>query len=97
VLQRSDLGQAVIEALKKRNPQVEIIDRGSYLRVLAPSPCVLSRADVEERTASSFELPGDLESIMSSFKGELSLSASEASWVYRGAYRGLPQSKEPCA
>jgi hypothetical protein len=93
VLQRSQLSQAVIEALKMRNPEIEIIDRGSYMRVLAPSPCVLNRADVEEFAASQFELPGDLESIMSSFKGELSLSANEASWIYRC----LSEAKEPHA
>jgi len=80
VLQASELGLAVLAALRELNPGVHVLDRGAYVRVATPSPCVLTRAAVERITGQLFELPGDLEQVMPSFQGFLSLGADRVEW-----------------
>jgi toluene monooxygenase system ferredoxin subunit len=80
VLQAVPLGTAIVEALRALNPDARVVDRGAYLRVLCIRRCVLTRAAVEERTGAPFRLPGDLELVMSSFKGRLTVSDEEARW-----------------
>ncbi len=43
VLDAGDLGRAVAAAIRATNPGTDVIDRGSYLRVLVPGRCVLRR------------------------------------------------------
>jgi hypothetical protein len=59
---------------------VRVVDRGAYLRVIARGRCVLTRAAVEARTGAPFRLPGDLELVLSSFKGRFAVSDDEARW-----------------
>lgn len=80
VLQASDLGRAVLAAIQQLNPRAEVIDRGAYLRVNAPPPCVLTRAAVEQVTGQRFLLPGDLEQVMPSFHGFLALGEDRVEW-----------------
>ncbi len=81
VIQASALGRAVVESLVALNPEVTVIDRGSYFRVLVPGRCLLTRAAVESRIGADFQLPGDLELVMSSFQGHLQMSDSAAEWT----------------
>lgn len=80
VLQAGPVSEALIAAIRELNTEVEVIDRGAYLRVLAPGPCRVGRAAVERHRGAPFHFPGDLELVMSSFKGRLTLSEEEASW-----------------
>ena len=64
----------------ERNPRARVVDRGSYLRVLAPFHCVLDRRMVEHRTGQPFSLPTDLELVMSAFQGKLEISEDKAEW-----------------
>lgn len=80
VLQAGPVSQAVIAAIRELNTEVEVIDRGAYLRVLAPGHCRFDRTSVERHRGSPFHLPGDLEQVMSSFKGRLTFSGEEARW-----------------
>jgi hypothetical protein len=80
VLQPGGMTDAVIAALRDLNPGADVIDRGGYVRVLAPGPCRLTCASVEHHSGSPFRLPGDLESIMSAFKGKLRMTDEEARW-----------------
>ena len=80
VLQAGPVSQAVIAAIRELNTEVEVVDRGAYLRVLAPGPCRVARGSVERHRGAPFRLPGDLELVMSSFKGRLTLSDEEARW-----------------
>ena len=68
----------------RRDPRaerrVEVVDRGSYLRVWCPRRCRVTRAALERHRGAPFKLPVDLESVMSSFKGRLSMSEEEACW-----------------
>jgi len=80
VLCNNPLGQAVARALVQMNPGVEIIDRGAYLRVVGRGRCELRSEMVEQQLGGRFELPGDLESVMPAFEGQLRIEGESASW-----------------
>ena len=80
VLQAGPLAATVIAAIRELNPVVEIVDRGAYLRVMCQGRCRVTRAALERHRGGAFRLPVDLESVMSSFKGRLSMSEDEACW-----------------
>lgn len=74
---------AVIAAIRELNADVTVVDRGAYLRVEVPNRCVVTRAAIERGLGRPFVLPGDLERIMPSFKGALSVALDEAAWEAR--------------
>ena len=80
VLQPGPAADAVIAAIRELNAPVEIVDRGAYLRVLCAKRCRVTRAALERHRGGPFRLPVDLELVMSSFKGRLSMSEEEACW-----------------
>ncbi|HXU02654.1 MAG TPA: MmoB/DmpM family protein [Polyangia bacterium] len=80
VLQPGPIADAVIAAIREQNAGAEVVDRGSYLRVLCARRCRVTRAVVERHRGGAFRLPMDLEAVMSSFKGRLSMSEDEACW-----------------
>ena len=80
VLVVSELSHHVINAIKQLNHSVDVKEYGSYLRVLVPMHCRLTKQAVEEQTGMAFILPDSLELIMPSFKGKLSCSDDEAVW-----------------
>lgn len=79
-VQSSAMGQAVVTAISEQNSDVRVLDRGSYLRVEAPSPCRLSRPFLERHWDRAIEFPGDIELILSSFKGRMTLNADQITW-----------------
>lgn len=82
VLEACDTARAVIVALRQLNRDVVVVDRGSYLRVLVPGRCVMTRGAVEQALGRPFHLPGDLELVMPSFKGRLRMGEQEAVWSF---------------
>jgi hypothetical protein len=80
VLIRGPVADALVLAIRALNEEVEVVDRGAYLRVLVPGHCRLSRAAAEARLGASFHLPADLEEVMPSFKGRLFINEEEAIW-----------------
>jgi len=80
VLKAGPVADVVIAAIRELNAPVEIVDRGSYLRVLCARRCRVTRDALERHRGAAFRLPGDLESVMPSFKGRLSLTEEEACW-----------------
>jgi hypothetical protein len=80
VLQAGPAADAVVAAIRELNPGAEIVDRGAYLRVLCARRCRVTRVALERHSGAAFRLPVDLESVMSSFKGRLSMSEEEACW-----------------
>jgi hypothetical protein len=60
------------------NPGALIHDQGSYLRVSVQDYCILTSDAVEKVTGGIFRLPGDLESVMPSFKGEKVITENQA-------------------
>jgi hypothetical protein len=80
VLHAGAKAEAVVSAIRSLNRHVDVVDRGSYLRVLVPGVCRVTRAAIEGEMGSPFELPGDLERIMSSFSGRFRVDETEAVW-----------------
>jgi toluene monooxygenase system protein D len=80
VLLPSDVGLAVLSAIRASNRDVEVQDRGAYLRVLAQSRCVVTRHAIELALGRPVLLPSDLELCMPSFKGRLRVDAERAVW-----------------
>ena len=80
VLTPGPLADAVIAAIRAGNSEVTVIDRGAYLRVLVPRRCCLDGARVAALAGTSFRLPGDLEPIMPSFRGRLTIAGDQALW-----------------
>jgi hypothetical protein len=81
VLAANEVGRAVIAAICEQNDDVEVQDRGSYLRVLAAGRCAVTRHAVERILGRPFRLPADLEMIMPSFQGIFSVTEDEATWA----------------
>jgi toluene monooxygenase system protein D len=80
VLESSELGRAVLRAIQSLNHGVQVIDRGSYLRVHTARRCVVTRQAIEAALGRPFSLPGDLELTMPSFQGRLMIDADQAVW-----------------
>ncbi len=82
VLEAGETARAVIAALRRLNTDVVVLDRGSYLRVLVPGRCRMTREAVERALGRPFRLPGDLERVMPSFKGRLVVGDDEVVWSF---------------
>jgi hypothetical protein len=80
VLQSGPVANAIIAAIEDLNQDVMIVDRGAYVRVLVPNCCVVTRLAIEKHLGRSFRFPGELEAIMSAFKGSLQLNQDDAAW-----------------
>lgn len=82
VLQSGPVANAIIAAIKDLNHDVVLVDRGAYVRVLVPRCCVVTRSAIEEHLGRSFRFPGELETVMSAFKGSLQLNQDGAAWRF---------------
>jgi toluene monooxygenase system protein D len=87
VLQAGALGNAIVAAIRDLNPDVVVVDRGAYLRVLAPRTCLLTRAGIEKHLGRQVRFPGELETVMSAFKGSIRLTQDEAVWQFQSGSR----------
>jgi len=84
VLSAGPQAEAVVVAICSLNADVEVSDRGAYLRVLAPRLCRVTVEAIERCGGFRFELPRDLERIMSSFQGRFRVDAARAVWWAEG-------------
>jgi toluene monooxygenase system protein D len=82
VLQSGPIAHAIIAAIKDLNKDVMVVDRGAYLRVLVPRCCFVTRSAIEQYLGRSFRFPGELELVMSGFKGSLRLNQDDAAWQF---------------
>src|SRR5687768_16749615 len=80
VLLAGRVADAIVAAIRKQNPGVRVTSRGSYLRVAVPDRCEVHGRVVEQILGEPFRLRQDLERVMPSFRGRLSLSEDVASW-----------------
>jgi toluene monooxygenase system protein D len=80
VVQATPLGRAIVAAIESSNDDIDIRDEGAYLRVIAYGSCRVTRAAVEAEFGQPIRLPGDLEVIMSSFAGLVSVNENGAVW-----------------
>jgi hypothetical protein len=81
VLQSGPVANAIIAAIEDLNQDV-MVDRGAYVRVLVPRCCVVTRSAIEKHLGRSFRFPGELETVMSAFKGSLQLNQDDAAWRF---------------
>jgi toluene monooxygenase system protein D len=80
VLLPSEVGLAILSAIRAMNLDVQVHDRGAYVRVLAQGRCVVTRQGIEAALGRPVRLPSDLELCMPSFKGRLRVDAERAVW-----------------
>jgi hypothetical protein len=80
VLVAGPVADAVVAAIREQTRDVVVVDRGAYVRVLAPDRCDVVRAAIERHAGAPFRLPQDLERIMPSFRGRLRVTDDAASW-----------------
>ncbi len=85
VLQSGPVANAIITAIRDLNQDVIVVDRGAYVRVLVPQCCVVTRMAIEKHLGRPFRFPGELEGVMSSFKGSLQLNQNDAAWRFSSA------------
>src|ERR1700742_3057714 len=82
VLQSGAIASAIIAAIKDLNQDVMVVDRGAYVRVLVPRCCVVTRSAIEKHLGRSFRFPGELETVMSAFKGWIQLNQDDVVWQF---------------
>jgi len=82
VLQAGAMADAVVAAIKQLNPEVRTLDRGSYVRVLAPGRCLVTRQAIEDHLGRPMRFPGELECAMPAFKGSLRMTDADAEWLF---------------
>ena len=85
VLQSGPVANAIIAAIEDLNQDVMVVDRGAYVRVLVQRCCIVTRSAIEKHLGRPFRFPGELETVMSAFKGSLQLSQDEAAWRFAQA------------
>ena len=83
VLQAGAVTDAIVAAIKDLNQDVLVVDRGAYLRILVPHKCVITKSGIEKHLGRSFRFPGELEMVMSAFKGAIQLTDSDATWQFK--------------
>ena len=86
VLNAGPHAEAVVAAIRSLNAGVEVIDRGAYLRVSVPRLCRVTAEAIQGCGGLPFTLPGDLERIMSSFRGRFRVDEAEAVWWAEGEW-----------
>lgn len=80
VLQSGTVADAIVEAIQELNQDVMVVDRGSYVRVLVPHRCLVTREAIERHLGRAFRFPGEMEVIMSAFKGAMRTTNDEGVW-----------------
>jgi toluene monooxygenase system ferredoxin subunit len=80
VLALGEEARAVVTAILAENPGARVLDRGGYLRVVAERRCSVTRASIERALGRDFRLPSDLERIMVSFAGRISITDDSTLW-----------------
>jgi len=79
VLQTGAIGAAIVAAIRDLNPDVIVLDRGAYLRVMVPRRCFVTRAAIEKHLGRAFRFPA--------FKGALQLGQEDAVWQFAGTFQ----------
>lgn len=83
VVEANDLGRAIAKAIAHAHRDAVVIDRDAYLRVLVPKRCAIERAAIEAILGRTISLPSDLEMVMTSFAGAVTITADAIVWERR--------------
>jgi toluene monooxygenase system protein D len=84
VLRMVDEVDAVVRAIVEDNPdrEIELIDRGAYIRVQAEGCLRVSRESIERQIGRPYQMR-ELEQILASFAGRIVMSSEEVIWRYK--------------
>jgi toluene monooxygenase system protein D len=85
VLRMSDDVEQIIAAIEDDNPDsdIEVIDRGAYVRIQGPSPVRLTVESLRRYLGPDYELRS-LETELSSFAGRINTTSDEITWSFGG-------------
>lgn len=84
VLRMSEGIEAIIAAIKEDNPatEIEVIDRGAYVRIQAQQRMKVTRASIERHMGRPFEMR-QLEPMMSAFAGRIETTSDAILWSFK--------------
>jgi toluene monooxygenase system protein D len=85
ILRMSDLIPAIVAAIEDDNPdkEIEVTDRGAYVRVAGDPPLRLTRRSLERRLGREFEMR-ELEHLLSAFAGRIDNKTDEIVFYQTG-------------
>ena len=78
IIQAGEIAEAIIEAagIDNEGSKVNIVDRGSYIRIQLESECILRRETIENSLGRPFRM-ADLELVMPGFEGRIDTSTEQ--------------------
>jgi len=81
VLRMCDEVDLVIDAIREDNPDrdVEVIDRGAYVRVQADNYLKVTEATLQRHLGASFKIHS-LEGMLTAFAGRIQTSSDQIEW-----------------
>jgi toluene monooxygenase system protein D len=84
VLRMSEDVEAIVAAIEEDNPgtEIEVIDRGAYVRIQAEQRMKVTRASIERHIGRTFEMR-QLEPMMSAFAGRIETTSDAILWSYK--------------
>ncbi len=84
VLRMSEGIEAIIAAIEEDNPgtEIEVIDRGAYVRIQAQQRMKVTRASIERHIGRPFEMR-QLEPMMSAFVGRIETTSDAILWSFK--------------
>jgi toluene monooxygenase system protein D len=84
VLRMVDEVDAVVRAIVEDNPdsELQLIDRGAYIRVQAEGCLRVSRASIERQIGRPYQMR-ELEQMLASFAGRIVTTSEEVIWRFR--------------
>ncbi len=84
VLRMSEGIEAIIAAIEEDNPgaEIEVIDRGAYVRIQAQQRMKVTRASIERHIGRPFEMR-QLEPMMSAFAGRIETTSDAILWSFK--------------
>ena len=85
VMQSGEIALAVVEAVREDNApkQVEVQDRGAYIRISVEDECIITRKTMEETMGRPFKMY-EMEAFMSSFNGQIETSTDHIRFYMHG-------------
>ena len=84
IIQAGEMAEAVLEAARLDNEgsKVNVVDRGSYIRIQLESECILRRKTIENSLGRPFRM-ADLELVMPGFEGRIDTSTEQVRFYTR--------------
>ena len=72
IIQAGEMAEAIIEAagIDNEGSKVNIVDRGSYIRIQLESECILRRETIENSLGRPFRM-ADIELVMPGYEGRI--------------------------